>query len=313
MSPTFASHFEIAHRELKQSLRETDALFLSAVTAAEKTAATIAKLRSEVGVAKLAHDAKAKADGSLVSDADHAAHATLARELAATELPLVSEEQAGGPTPPDLARQAPFFWLADPLDGTRDFLAGETSFAVALALMHASPSGLHPVFGCVVDPLASTCWWAAGEGLNKRSHGKPVAIATLAGPPAATTAKKLRVLGSRSAPSERLLELYRVLQDKYPLAPIERMGSAIKFGLIAEGLFDLYPRFGPTSEWDTAAGQVLLESTGGGVYAIETAASLRYGKDGWRNTGFLAGRTLPLLEEWTSILRDLRSFGRSSS
>jgi 3'(2'), 5'-bisphosphate nucleotidase len=81
------------------------------------------------------------------------------------------------------------------------------------------------------------------------------------------------------------------------------MGSAIKFALIAEGLYDVYPRFGPTSEWDTAAGQILLEVESGGLYSLLTGEPMLYGKKSWSNGGFLAARTNELLETWTPRMR----------
>jgi 3'(2'), 5'-bisphosphate nucleotidase len=104
----------------------------------------------------------------------------------------------------------------------------------------------------------------------------------------------LRILGSRSIPGHRMEQLYKF----WGSTDVTRMGSAIKFALIAEGLFDVYPRFGPTAEWDTAAGQILLESAGGGLYSLSTGQPMVYGKKSWSNGGFLAARTTALLETW---------------
>lgn len=290
-----ANHFQAidGQSELLSLVGNLDRFFEDAVVACEFAGKAITDIVAENHSQNLPRDIKI--DGSPVSAADRAAHEELTKHLmASSPFPIVSEEEPGGV--PSLASviQHPFFWLADPLDGTRDFLAGEKTFAVSLALMRVANGVVTPYFGCIADPTLETTWWGSRETpLTKRIHSEDVAL-----PKAVTSEagvdRNIRVLGSRSIPSDRMTQLYEFWRVK----EIERMGSALKYARIAEGSFDVYPRFGPTSEWDTAAGQLLLEISGGGLYSIETGKLMHYGKPEWRNHGFLAVGSKKLMEEW---------------
>jgi 3'(2'), 5'-bisphosphate nucleotidase len=256
-----------------------------------------------------------KSDGSPVSDIDLMAHQVMVKGLGEiSNFPLVSEEDPNGPLSIEEIPGGEFFWLADPLDGTRDFLAGEKTFAVALSLMRKAESpteaealgAARGYWGVIVDPSERRSWAASRfMSLEKSIAGQPAGLLATLHPPGSTAfdagASKdrrglgLRILGSRSIPSHRMEQLYQFWGSN----DVTRMGSAIKFALIAEGLFDVYPRFGPTAEWDTAAGQILLEAQGGGLYSLATGLPMRYGKRSWSNGGFLAARTTDLLEVWT--------------
>lgn len=284
-----------------------DPFYELCVEAVEYAAEAINQTVQARGFQDVLKNSEAKTDGSPVSSADLASHETLKTYLqACSPFPLVSEEEPGGVPTLESIRRAPFFWLADPLDGTRDFLAGEKSYAVSLALMHISEKSgeITPYFGCIAQPSARTTWWGSREtGLTKRVEGEDVALPsddTVPSPEGAQGAHtELRVLGSRSIPSERMRSLY----EFWNVTEITRLGSALKFALIAEGSFDVYPRFGPTYEWDTAAGQLLLEVTGGGLVSLETGRPLHYGKPDWLNHGFLAMRSQDLMDEWLPRVR----------
>lgn len=282
--------------ELLSEVGNLDRFYESAVLAVEFAGAAINRVVVEHGSQNLA--SRAKFDGSPVSSADQAAHAELVRQLQAfSPFPIISEEDPAGV--PELATvgNSPFFWLADPLDGTRDFLAGEKTFAVSLALMRVNEDVITPYFGCIADPSLETVWWGSRDTpLTKRMHSEVVATLDRTNDSEAP----LRVLGSRSIPSDRMNELYKF----WNVTEITRMGSALKFALIAEGCFDVYPRFGPTSEWDTAAGQLLLEITGGGLYSLETSMPMEYGKPAWRNHGFLAVGAASMAAEWLPRIRE---------
>ncbi len=244
-----------------------------------------------------------KSDGSPVSEIDLMAHSVLANGLGEiSDFPLVSEEDPSGPLSIDKIGPGKFFWLADPLDGTRDFLAGEKTFAVALSLMRKSGSELEAnvvghargYWGAIVDPSEGRSWAASRfQRLVKRVAGREVTVSR------DRSERSLKILGSRSIPSHRMEQLYQF----WGSSDVTRMGSAIKFALIAEGLYDVYPRFGPTAEWDTAAGQILLEAEGGGLYSLATGLPMTYGKKGWANGGFLAAGTNELLDIWTPRMR----------
>ena len=231
----------------------------------------------EVYNAVEALDVRRKADDSPVTRADERAEAIIVEMLhaAAPEIPVVAEETCDREGVPGAS--PPRFWLVDPLDGTKEFLRGNGEFTVNIALIE----GDRPVLGVVHVPALAETFAASGPGTATRQRGDA--------PPEPIAARRVPkrgavVVHSRSHENNERLAAYLATLD----APSTRVsGSAIKFGLIAAGEADLYPRFGPTMEWDTAAGQAVLEAAGGSVETPE-GAPFRYGKPGFRNTGFLA-------------------------
>jgi 3'(2'), 5'-bisphosphate nucleotidase len=217
-----------------------------------------------------------KDDRSPLTEADRRAHALIARGLAALPepLPLLSEE-----SPPDeLAERRSWqhYWLVDPLDGTKEFLKRNGEFTVNIALVAEQRAMLGVVLAPALDRLY---FGAIGLGAWRQDgDAEPRAIRVR---PAAAT---LRVVGSRSHPSGELAD-YLAGLGTYEIAP---MGSSLKICLVAEGAADIYPRLGPTSEWDTAAAQAILESAGGRMIDPNGRA-LRYNaKDDLLNPHFLA-------------------------
>ncbi len=223
-----------------------------------------------------------KADATPVTEADHAAEALILPRLAALTpgVPVISEEAAAKGELPSVAGAT--FWAVDPLDGTREFIRRSGEFSVNIGLVRAGRA----VFGVVHGPVEGVTYMTVAQGRAARAAAgaAPVAIATRAVPPAGLT-----VIGSRSYGSRGRTAAF--LADK-TIAARTGMGSALKFGVLAEGGADLYPRFGPTSEWDTAAGQAVLEAAGGAVVTVE-GAPLRYGKPGYLNGGFIAWGRAP--------------------
>ena len=166
-------------------------------------------------------------------------------------------------------RDAERFFLVDPLDGTKEFLKRNDEFTVNIALIEHG----EPVAGVVLVPALAECFYAArGLGAWKRNATGVRAIATTAplGP-----AEPLRVMGSRSHGGDKLDAWLATLDNEHTFVAA---GSSLKFCRIAEGLADIYPRFGPTSQWDTAAAQAVLEVAGGVVTDLE-GTPLRYGLD----------------------------------
>ncbi len=224
-----------------------------------------------------APDVRRKADESPVTRADERAEAIIVEMLRATApaIPVIAEETAereGLPGAPP-----PSFWLVDPLDGTKEFLRRNGEFTVNIALVE----GDRPVLGVVHVPALAETFAAAGAGTATRQRGDatPQPIAARAVPRRGAV-----VVHSRSHENNEKFDAYLATLDQ----PTTRVsGSAIKFGLVAAGEADLYPRFGPTMEWDTAAGQAVLEAAGGSVMTPE-GAPFRYGKPGFRNMGFFA-------------------------
>ncbi len=212
----------------------------------------------------------AKTDHSPVTEADLAANKILVEGLSRlTDDPIVSEE-----SDPQSVKVARSFWLIDPLDGTRDFIHRQDTFAICIARVEDG----YPVFGLIHAPVTGETWWAR-KGRGAFALGdRTLRHDQLRDPVIA--------VGSRSQPSERMKMFYQ----HFKIQDVQRIGSAIKFCRLAEGSVDLYPRFGPTSEWDTAAGQIIAEEAGCKVIDIVSGERLRYGKPGFENGGFMASR-----------------------
>jgi 3'(2'), 5'-bisphosphate nucleotidase len=205
-----------------------------------------------------------KADESPLTLADLRANAVLVNGLKALtpHIPILSEEGS------DIAfaerRQWSSLWLVDPLDGTREFVSRNGEFTVNIALIEQH----RPILGVVhVPTLDITFSGLMQVGAHKQlGDSAPVRISTQR-----PAAQPLRVVSSRSHAPERPNHYERAL-GPYTLV---KVGSSLKFCIVAEGAADLYPRFGPTSEWDTAAGQAVLEAAGGWVTDLQ-GQILRY-------------------------------------
>jgi 3'(2'), 5'-bisphosphate nucleotidase len=217
-----------------------------------------------------------KTDKTPVTAADLAAERVIVAilEEAFPDIPVISEEQVEAE---GLPPSAPCFWAVDPLDGTREFIAKNGEFAVCIGLVEAG----RPILGVVHGPALGLTYAACGPGTATRRKNGGNAEPIAARPPGADG---LVVVHSRSHESSRRLAEY--LAD-YPVKDRVKCGSALKFGVLAAGEADLYPRFGTTMEWDTAAGQAILEAAGGRVETRD-GAPLLYGKPGLRNDGFIA-------------------------
>ena len=218
-----------------------------------------------------------KADDSPLTRADRAAHEILAARLAAITpgLPVLSEEHEAG-HPRAVRGQWREYWLVDPLDGTKEFINRNGEFTVNVALVRDHRS----VLGVVGAPALGLTYYAAeGVGAFRRQDGgQPEQIRTR------PAADPLVVVGSRSHRGDSLDEVLAKL-GPHEMRP---MGSALKFCLVAEGAADFYPRLGPTSEWDTAAAQAIVEAAGGAVTTLD-GAPLRYNeRDTLLNPHFMA-------------------------
>ena len=205
-----------------------------------------------------------KDDRSPLTAADMASHETICRGLhdLTPALPILSEESADIPF---ATRQNwPFFWLVDPLDGTREFIKRNGEFTINIALIENHS----PLLGVIHVPVTGTTYYASrGSGAFKKTGKEPPQKINTR----RTDAGHIALAGSRSHGSDRQQALIKKLGD----IEIHAIGSALKFCLVAEGIVDIYPRFGPTSEWDTAAAQCIVEEAGGMV--TDTAFNpLRY-------------------------------------
>jgi 3'(2'), 5'-bisphosphate nucleotidase len=220
-------------------------------------------------------EVRAKADASPVTEADERAEAIIIAALAklAPEIPVVAEEMASRGEAAAAAR----FWLVDPLDGTREFVAKNGEFTTNIGLIE----GDRPILGVVHLPVTNITYAGAGFGTATRQEqdGVPIAIAARRIPETGAVVAHSRSHGNNAKLAEYLASL------REPQTRIA--GSAAKFCFVAEGSADLYPRFGPTMEWDTAAGHAVLEAAGGSVTGLD-GARFRYTKPGFRNPEFLA-------------------------
>jgi 3'(2'), 5'-bisphosphate nucleotidase len=218
-----------------------------------------------------------KSDDSPLTEADQVAHGIISRALAALDgsIPILSEESLPG----DHATRRSWsrYWLVDPLDGTKEFIKRNGEFTVNIALIDEHRAVLGAVLAPVLDRLYSG---AVGLGAWRTDSGgapQPITVR-------ASAAQPLRVVGSRSHPTPELAQYLAGL----PPYEITDMGSSLKICLVAEGAADVYPRLGPTSEWDTAAAQAILESAGGRMIDL-AGLPLRYNsKDDLLNPHFLA-------------------------
>lgn len=218
-----------------------------------------------------------KADGSPLTQADLAAHRVIAHGLSrlTPDIPVVSEEDSASEV---YRRPVGRFWLVDPLDGTKEFVARNGEFTVNIALIEDG----RPVLGVVLAPaLGQSYWGGIGHGAYREMDGQiePIRVASSQ----ERIGRPLRVLASKSHLND---ETRTYLQQLGPHELVQA-GSSLKFCRMAEGSADLYPRLGPTSEWDTAAGQAVLESAGGTVQDRQDAP-LRYGKPSSTNPEFVA-------------------------
>jgi 3'(2'), 5'-bisphosphate nucleotidase len=223
--------------------------------------------------------ARTKADKSPVTDADHAAEAIIVKGLRALtpDRPVVAEEEmAAGRTP---RLDGGPFWLVDPLDGTKEFIKRNGEFTVNIALIEQG----RPALGVVLAPASDTLWrGAVGLGADKSESGGAFHPIQVRVPPD----HGLTACASRSTAIYSDLDIW-FRNNGLTVAERTQAGSSLKFCLIAEGKADIYPRFGPTNEWDTAAGQGVLEAAGGEVVTTDDRP-LRYGKPGFGNPHFIA-------------------------
>lgn len=211
--------------------------------------------------------AKMKADRTPVTPTDIKINEALIKDLRAFGYPIVSEELLPD-TPP--SNETPYF-LVDPLDGTKYFSKGDPEFAICVSLILDGS----PYYGAVYDPINSRLFWAQKGGgafcEDQRIHSKK---------PGEALSIYCGELG-KNLPTQKFIE-------KLNITKIVEKGSALKFCDIAMGEVDIYLRFGPSSEWDTAAAQILLEEAGCLLYRVDHLQTMNYGKPGYLNSGVVA-------------------------
>jgi 3'(2'), 5'-bisphosphate nucleotidase len=230
-----------------------------------------------------------KADSSPLTLADLSAHQVIAPALAllTPHIPVVSEEDDASHAHRNAGGE---FWIIDPLDGTKEFIARNGQFTVNIALVRQGA----PVLGVVYAPVLDELFWSepdlnssAGTGANVNmralSHIENQTHVIRVSTPQLQLGKPVRVLASRNHMNEQTQEFIRALGAH----ELVQAGSSLKFCRIAQGQADCYPRLGPTCEWDTAAAQAVLEAAGGFVRTLNDERLL-YGKSEVLNPSFVA-------------------------
>jgi len=283
-------------------------LLVAAISAAQKAGKAILEVyHSDFAIEQ-------KDDKSPLTLADKRSHEIIATELKSVaaklkcdkSFMLLSEE--GREIPYTERGQWENFWLVDPLDGTKEFIKRNGEFTVNIALIHKNK----PVIGCIYIPEKDNFYFAAKDiGAYKLQNGKSITNALSLEELVKKSQKlplqtnyhrqfinndinspgskedSLTVIGSRSHGSEKFEGFIKQLEGQYKEIKLISAGSSLKFCLIAEGLADIYPRLGPTMEWDTAAGQAIVEEANGEVIDIQTKKSLIYNKENLVNPFFL--------------------------
>lgn len=218
-----------------------------------------------------------KADESPVTEADRRGEALIVERLATLfpGVPVISEEDASEFGTPE--QIGPRFFLVDPVDGTKAFVRGDPNFTVNIALIENG----RPVAGAVTAPATAETWYTVdGVAMKRREGGQGAPVRVRAWPTGSAIALISHTMKDETA---------QRLADQYGFDLREPMDSSIKFVRIAEGAADIYPRHGPTMEWDIAAGHAVLEAAGGSVLTPE-GEPFAYGKarEGFRNGWFVA-------------------------
>ena len=253
-------------------------------------------------------DVSYKEDRSPLTLADQRSHNIIVDHLtdpSVKNLPILSEE--GKDIPFEQRSEWEYFWLIDPLDGTKEFIKRNGEFTVNIALIYRH----RPVLGVIFAPVNNVFYFAS-EGLgsfklkndnvfefldgktsdiNRDSVLKEIIKHSDKLPcydtPLDTHNSQLVIVGSRSHPSKEFEAFVKTMRKKHAKVEVISSGSSLKLCLVAEGRADIYPRLGPTMEWDTAAGQAIVEQANGSVLNYETGEPLQYNKKNLLNSWFM--------------------------
>jgi len=232
-------------------------------------------------------DVELKYDKSPLTEADQKANTVINHFLQKTNIPIISEENKQ--TDYNIRRNWSTCWIVDPLDGTKEFIKRNGEFTVNIAFV----SQQMPLSGVIYVPATKVIYVA--DVLNKtafkaclNSHNTSVdGVLERQEPMSPLRSESIRVVGSRSHMTQETVEFMENLKTKGNDVEIVSKGSSLKFCLLAEGKADVYPRFAPTMEWDTAAGQAICNAVGIDVISKETNRPLLYNKENLLNPWFL--------------------------
>lgn len=224
-------------------------------------------------------DIEAKGDGSPLTRADRFAHETIVAGLRqlTPDIPILSEESEG--VTYETRKEWSTFWLVDPLDGTKEFIKRNGEFTVNIALIEDHV----PTFGVVFAPVLGRSYVGGSQygATLTDAEGNRNELATTA-----YTGGKATVVASRSHRGEAVDAFIAALSEREETPDVNSMGSSLKICLVAEGVADIYPRLGPTCEWDTAAAHAVVLGAGGDV-TDTNGSPLQYNKEDILNPWFL--------------------------
>lgn len=232
-----------------------------------------------------------KGDDSPLTEADKRANDIINSFLVPTKIPIISEESKQ--IEYDIRKDWETCWIVDPVDGTKEFVKRNGEFTVNIALINRGK----PILGVIYIPVSKVLYFANTESneaykLILESHCTPVEKiieSAISIEPNFNISNSINVVGSRSHLNQKTLDFVEALKEKARVEIIS-IGSSIKFCLVAEGEADLYPRFSPTMEWDTAAGQAICNAVGVEVISNNTKESLLYNKESLLNPSFLVSK-----------------------
>ena len=275
---------------------------LTALLASKKAGLAILK------VYKQDFDVSYKEDHSPLTLADQRAHDIIVDHLtdsSGKSLPILSEEGKGIPFEERCAWE--YFWLIDPLDGTKEFIKRNGEFTVNIALIYQH----RPILGVIYAPVNNVFYFAS-DGFGSYRLKNDNAFELLEGKaseieresmlkeilkqsdrlpcydkPLDTHDSQFVIVGSRSHPSKEFEAFVKTMRKQHSKVEVISSGSSLKLCLVAEGRADIYPRLGPTMEWDTAAGQAIVEQANGSVLNYETGEPLQYNKKNLLNSWFI--------------------------
>jgi 3'(2'), 5'-bisphosphate nucleotidase len=217
-----------------------------------------------------------KDDLSPLTLADRKANDAITKELTFTQIPVLSEE--GREIPFEERKNWEYLWIVDPLDGTKEFVKRNGEFTVNIALIH---NGI-PVLGVILVPVTGVLYYGAeGIGSFKVDAQKTFKL------PMPKSTERFVAVGSRSHMSAETEAFFNDLKHEHGNFDVVSMGSSLKICLVAEGVADVYPRFAPTMEWDTAAGHAIAKFAGKSFIDYQTGGEMRYNRENLLNNWFL--------------------------
>ncbi|MCF8110966.1 MAG: 3'(2'),5'-bisphosphate nucleotidase CysQ [Desulfobacteraceae bacterium] len=237
-------------------------------------------------------DVEEKSDHTPLTLADRRAHEIISSYLADTRIPVLSEE--GRDIAYEERKAWQKLWIVDPLDGTKEFVKKNGEFTINIALVE----GGQPVLGVVFVPVKDRLYFAGKDkgaflsggakiGGLENASGEELVLASVRLPVADQQARPYTIMGSRSHLTPEVEEFVEKKRREIGEVDFISAGSSLKFCLVAEGRADVYPRLGPTMEWDTAAGQAIVEQAGGAVLEYESLQPLKYNKENLVNPWFI--------------------------